>query len=272
MRTNVAAVVLVLLAGTSAAEAGKAYEPPKIAPGDTVEPPADLVTDATALLAAARKKDAAAAGAYVAERVTTISHGLEIGRPPHVATEDLAGPPEKRVAPLGSHTGGDWDIPVTADGKTVDVGAFLAKMELDFIVESLTDGRPWGRDPAAAGAICTYAAPKLDRKAVARAAKTLGVESSGFREPLRAVDLLAEPKAGAAVVARLEPGRLYAVDYDAGEPIGWSALHLPKGGSGFLAQPPEGERTFTEPYVSGLCFAKSGAGPWRIVAQTSTGL
>ncbi|BBE72304.1 hypothetical protein [Oharaeibacter diazotrophicus] len=272
MRNTALAVVLVLVAGVSDAAAGLAYEAPKIAPGDTVEPPADLVAQATALLAAARRKDAAAAGAFVGERVATISHSLDIGRPPHVGSEDTAGPPERRLAPLGSHTGGDWDIPRTADGRTVDVGAFLTKMELDFIVQSLTDGRPWGRDAAAAGAICTYAAPKFDRRTVARAAKRLGVESSVFREPTEPVDLLAEPKPGAAVIARLEPGRLYAVDYDAGEPIGWAAFHLPKGGSGFVADLPGGGYPFEPPYVSGLCFAKSATGTWTIVAQTSTSL
>ncbi len=74
---------------------------------------------------------------------------------------------------LGGHTGGDWDIPQRPDGNSVDVGAFLTGMEFDFIEQSLTDGRPWGVDPAAEGAICTYAAPKIDRKAVAKAAKRL---------------------------------------------------------------------------------------------------
>ncbi len=236
-----------------------------------MEAPADLRAQAGELLKAVRAKDTVAAERFVARMVRTISHSLEIASEPHVGSETAGDKPGARLVMLGSHTGGDWDVPQTADGKPVDIGAFLTGMEFDFIEQSLTDGRPWGADPAAKGAICTYTAPSVDRPAVRRAAKRLGVESSVFREPAETLTLLAEPRDGADAVATLSPGRLYAIDYDAGEPSGWSAIHLPKGGTGFVKVGADGPSRLRDPYVSGLCFAATD-GVWQIVAQTSTGL
>lgn len=267
---RLAALALVLTAAP--AMAGQPYTPPAIAPGRTTEPPPDLRAEAADLLAAARARDAAAAGRFVSGRVRTISHSLDIGAPPAIAKLTTGEDPTGRIVALAGHTGGDWDIPQSVDGKPVDVSAFLIGMELDFIVQSLTDGSPWGLDPAAAGAVCTYAAPTIDRRAVRRAAAVLGIEASGLREPERTVSLVAAPTAGAAAVATIEPGRLYAVDYDAGEPTGWGALHLPKGGTGFLAADAKGDLPLAAPYVTGLCFGRGGDGHWQIVAQTATGL
>ncbi len=73
-------------------------------------------------------------------------------------------------------------------------------------------------------------------------------------------------------MATIEPGRLYAIDYDAGEPIGWSAVHLPKGGTGFIKTAAGGDTPWLDPYVSGLCFRKAEGGVWAVTAQTSTSL
>lgn len=260
----------LLLALTGPAPAGEPYKPVRVGPGETVTAPEDLRQQASRLLAAAKAGDAAAAGLFIADEVLVVSHGLDLSAEPRVKRVTAGADPAGRIVALGGHTGGDGGGPIGPDGKPVDLIGHLTRSELDFIVQSLTDGQPWGRDPKAKGTVCSYAAPKVDRKAVDRAAKILGVSGSNFRSPVQPTDLLAKPEDGAAVVGRIEPGLLYAVDYDASEPIGWVAIHLPEGGTGFAATGADG--LLTSPYVSGICFARSSAGDWSLVAQVATGL
>lgn len=254
----------LLLASMGQATAGVAYVAPAVAPADTVTAPDDLREDATALLTAVREKDVDGVAKWFAPKVMTISAGLELARP---RTKENLGPfktAASLVAQLAQNTGGDWDVP-----PDVDVAAFLTKMELDFIEQSLTDGRPWGRDPMVKDAICTYAFETYDLKAVGRAATALGIESSGFRSVLKEQQLREEPDTRAKTLALFTPGQLYAIDYDTDTPTGWTAFHLPEGGVGFAKF---GGDDLGVPYVSGLCFKQNKAGEWVVVAQAATGL
>ncbi len=212
----------LLLASMGQATAGAAYVPPAVAPADTVTAPDDLREDATALLTAVREKDLDGLAKWFAPKVLAISAGLELARPR--AKENL-GPfktAASLVAQLAQNTGGDWDVP-----PDVDVAAFLTKMELDFIEQSLTDGRPWGRDPMVKDAICTYAFESYDLKAVGRAATALGIESSGFRSVLKEQVLRDAPKTSAKALATFTPGQLYAIDYQTDTPrTGWRSTCL----------------------------------------------
>lgn len=254
----------LLLASMGQATAGVAYVAPAVAAADTVTAPDDLREDATALLTAVREKDVDGVAKWFAPKVMTISAGLELARP---RTKENLGPfktAASLVAQLAQNTGGDWDVP-----PDVDVAAFLTKMELDFIEQSLTDGQAWGRDPMVKDAICTYAFETYDLKAVGRAATALGIESSGFRSVLKEQVLRDAPKANGKALATFTPGQLYALDYDTDTPTGWTAFHLPEGGVGFAKV---GGDDLGVPYVSGLCFRQDKAGDWVVVAQAATGL
>lgn len=254
----------LLLASIGQASAGVAYAPPALAPADTVTAPDDLREDATALLTAVRNKDADGVAKWFAPKVMTISAGLELARP---RSKDNLGPfktAASLVAQLAQNTGGDWDVP-----PDVDVAAFLTKMELDFIEQSLTDGQSWGRDPMVKDAICTYAFESYDQKAVGRAATALGIESSAFRSVLKEQVLRDAPKSSGKAIATFTPGQLYALDYDTDTSTGWTAFHLPEGGVGFAKMTGD---DMGVPYVSGLCFRQNTAGDWVAVAQAATGL
>jgi hypothetical protein len=254
----------LLLASMGQATAGVVYVAPAVAPADTVTAPDDLREDATALLTAVREKDVDGLAKWFAPNVLTISAGLELARP---RSKDTIGPfktAASLVAQLAQNTGGDWDVP-----PDVDVVAFLTRMELDFIEQSLTDGRPWGRDPMVKGAICTYAFETYDQKAVGRAATALGIESSGFRSVLKEQVLRDAPTTSAKALATFTPGQLYALDYQTDTPRDWLAFHLPEGGVGFAKV---GGDDLGVPYVSGLCFKQNKAGDWVVVAQAATGL
>jgi hypothetical protein len=165
------------------------------------------------------------------------------------------------VAALGNHTGGDWDLP-----PDVDIGAFLADMELDFIEGALTDGQPWGTDPPLPGTICTYGFHNFDPAEVQRAATGLGIDAGSFVMVEEGAALRDAPDG--RVLGTLSATRLYGMDYDADAPPGWMAIHRPEGGIGFIAV---GEDGLQKPYASGICFKQDG-GRWQVVGQASTGL
>lgn len=259
MHIRAAMVALAMLAGP--ALAGEPYTAPALQPARTLEPPADLRADATALLQAVQTENLDAIGRWIAPQVTIVSAGLDMGLPRHVET---AGPwPNGRaaLAALGQDTGGDWDLPPDAD-----IGEFLSAMELDFIEGSLTDGQPWGTDPLLEGTICTYGFHDFSPAEVQKVADQLGIASSSF---VMVDDGAAvRDKPGGKQIGTLSAGRLYAMDYDTDSPADWMALHLPQGGVGFIAV---GEEGLSKPYASGLCFRKGKPG-WQVVGQASTGL
>lgn len=242
--------------------AGPAYTPPRLSPAKTVEVPDELRAAASELLQAAANKDIDGIGRWLAPKVSVVSGGLDLSVP---RSTRLEGPWEStgsQVADLGNSTGGDWDLP-----PKVDIGAFLTKMELDFISQSLTDGQPWGTDAAVTGAICTYGLGKLDPVAVKRAAQALDTSGDNFVGVKREIELF-DAMDGGKPVGKLTPGLLYATDYDAETSLGWTAFHLPEGGVGFGKV---GGDDFDRPYASGLCFQQV-SGQWVVVAQASTGL
>lgn len=257
LRSAIVAVVVAMLVGP--AVAGEVYTPPKVKPVETLEPPADLRTDAIALLRAVQAGNVGAVEKFIAPKVTVVSGALDMSLPRRVEVLDLK--PGRAVAPLGNHTGGDWDVPPDAD-----IGQFLADMELDFIEGALTDGQPWGRDPKMPGTICTYGFHDFDPAEVKRAAGKLVIDPGAFVMVPEGTEVFDRP--GGRTVATLSANLLYGVDYDADAPTDWMGLHLPQGGAGLVAV---GEEGFEKPYAAGLCFAKSG-GRWKIVGQASTGL
>jgi hypothetical protein len=259
-------VRVVLLAALMAAligpaVAGPAYSPPALKPAATLEPPADLRAQAIKLLKAVRAGDVEAVGKFIAPAVTVVSGALDLGFPRR--SELLPSGPKASgaVAGLGNHTGGDWDIP-----PDVDVGKFLADMELDFIEGALTDGQPWGTDPLVPGAICTYGYEQFDAGAVKKLAAKLRIDGSDFVMVPDGAAVLDAPKG--RQVGTLAANALYAMDSDADTDGDWVALHLPLGGVGFIAV---GEDGLQKPYADGICFEKKGS-MWLITGQSSTGL
>jgi hypothetical protein len=261
MTLRLALVAAVLAALVCPAAAGPAYSPPAVRAAETLEPPADLRADAIALLRAVRAGDLDAVGSYIAPKVTTVSGAIDMTYARNVQVIDSAPGGRSAVAGLGPHTGGDWDLP-----PDVDVGEFLADMELDYIEGALTDGQPWGLDPLLPGTICTYGYRDFDPAEVKRAATALGVDGASFvlvDEGTRALD-----RPGGRELATLSADRLYAMDYDTETPTDWLALHLPEGDIGVVKV---GDDGLQKPYAAGICFKKSG-GTWKIVGQASTGL
>lgn len=261
MTLRLAVVAAVLAALTGPAVAGPAYTAPVVRPAETLEPPADLRADAIALLRAVRAGDLEAVGSFIAPKVTVVSGAIDMSYARHVETVDSSPGGRSAVAGLAPHTGGDWDLP-----PDVDVGEFLADMELDFIEGALTDGQPWGLDPKLPGTICTYGYRDFDPGEVKRVSAALGVDGASFVLVDEGTRVLDRP--GGREIGTLSADRLYAMDYDTDAPTDWMALHLPAGGIGFIAI---GEDGFDKPYAAGICFAKSG-GTWKIVGQASTGL
>lgn len=259
-RTVVIALVSALCVGS--ALAGPAYTPPKVSVAKTLEAPEDLRAAATELLQAVGAKDIDGVGRRLAPKLTLVTGAIDLASPRVKSQEGPWKDVAAQVVGLGSRTGGDGDVPQGAD-----LGKFLTGLELAFIAQSLTDGQPWGIDPMVKGATCTYGVGSYDPAAVGRTAKKLGIEASSFaavRQEIEVADAV-----DGKPVGRLVPGLLYGFDYAVDLPIGWSAVHLPGGGTGFIAAAGD---DLDRPYASGLCFAKQKSGEWLVVAQTSTGL
>ena len=245
--------------------AGEAYAPIKLEAAKTIEPPADLIADATAFLANVQKGDGDAIGSGLASKVTTIDGSIEMAIPRH---KEVVGPyktTEDMLAALSGTIGGD--VPVLADGS--DSPGLHIGAEREFIVQSLTDKQPWGADPMVKGAICTYAYRSFDAKALKKLADQLGIQSSGFVFVTEPYELKKTPADNAPTAGTLAPDLLYALDYKTDAPRNWIAVHLPEGGSAFARM---SAARFDKPYASGLCFNKNKAGKWVVVAQVDTSL
>lgn len=259
MRIAILAAAMAVFAAP--AWAGQPYAAPAVQPAETREPPAELRTQAIALLRAVQANDVEAVGRFMAPNVTVVSGTLDLSLPRHAETLGPWPNGKAAVAALGQNTGGDWDLPPNAD-----IGEFLADMELDFIEGALTDGQPWGTDPLLPGTICTYGYDVFDPAAVKRAAGQLGIDASDFVMVGDGAPVLDKPKG--KQLGTLLAGKLYALDSDTDTTAEWAALHLPEGGVGFIAV---GEDGLNKPYGDGICFAKV-AGKWKVAGQASTGL
>lgn len=254
-----------LLALATPAFAGTPYTPLKLAPAKTVTPPADLLEQATAFLANVKKGDGDAIGLALAPKITTIDGGLELSSP---RRKEVLGPydsTEQMLSSLANYIGG-----IVQEGATPEENEKLRiTAERQYLVEALTDGRPWGLDPMVKGATCTYAVRTYDIKAIAALSKKTGVASSSFVYVDAPYELHKTADDASEVVGTLETDRLYGLDYDTDAPLHWIAVFLPDGSSGFANQD---KADFQKPYVAGICFAKSKDGVWRVVAQSSTSL
>jgi len=255
--------ILASIAFCGTALAGPAYVPPRLAAARTMEAPDDLRAAATELLAAVSAEDVDGIGKWLAPKISIVSGTLDLSIARGVKLEGPWESARSQVAALGNNTGGDWDLP-----PKVDIGAFLTRMELDFISQSLTDGQSWGTDPAVKGAICTYALGSVDPAEVKRAARALDTSGDNFVGVKREVELFDAMENGKPV-GKVVPGLLYATDYDAETAVDWTAFHLPTGGVGFGKV---GGDDFDRPYASGLCFRQQPSGQWAVIAQASTGL
>ena len=268
MRSALISLALVGLSVTGFAGfamAGEAYAPIKLEAAKTIEPPPELIADASAFLANVKKGDGDAIGLGLASKVTTIDGSIEMAFPRNKRVEGPFKTTEEMLAALAGTNGGI--VPVLPDGGD-DTGLRIGA-EREFIVQSLTDGQPWGADPMVKGAICTYAYRSFDAKALKKLADQLGIQSSGFVYVTAPYELKVAPADNAAVAGTLAPDLLYALDYKTDAPRNWIAVHLPEGGSGFARM---SVAKFDKPYASGLCFNKNKAGKWVVVAQVATSL
>lgn len=257
--------LLLALTAASPALAGSPYTPLKLAPGKTVTPPPELVRDATAFLEALKSGDGDAIAAGMAPKVTTLNGAIELAIPRH---KEVVGPfdtIEDMLVRLSGNIGGI--LPSDANGVVSPKVAIDG--ERDYIVQALTDGRPWGTDPMVKGAICTYAYRSYDIEGLKALAARIDTESSSFVFVDKPYELRASPDKSADVVATMQPDLLYGLDYDTDAPIGWIAVHLPEGGSAFANHD---EAQFDKPYAAGVCFDQNKDGRWVMVAQSDTSL
>lgn len=254
---------LAVLMIAAPALAGEPYVPPTVTPAGKVEPPSDLLADVADLRASVAAQDIAALAPFIGRTVTILNGAIDM----HVKrrAEPLGSFKDARAAliELGQNTGGDWDTP---DG--ADLNDMLVRHALEFWGWTLEGEIGWGLDPMAPGAICTYEAQVFDPDEVARVGAQLDVASSSFVMVDAQTSVLKLPGLR-AFVGTLEPGQLYALDYDTEAPDGGMAVHMPRGGEGFLTFPQEG---MLKPYMSGLCFAKGTQGRWQVVALANTTL
>jgi len=270
---RVAAGLAVLLIAAPA-WAGEPYQPPKVTPAGRVQPPADLLADVATLRQAVAAADVGAVAPFIAPTVTILNGAIDLHVPRRA---DPLGPfldARAALIELGQNTGGDWDASDDAD-----LNGVLVAHALEFWGWSLAeDDLDWGLDPMAPDAICTYEAQVFDPAEVARVAEQLGINSSAFFMVDEKGPRGVSPTPGAAgLIDFLKPGWLYALDYedksyllyDAESYGDEMAMHLPKGGTGFITFPDEG---MLRPYMTGLCFEKGAAGRWQVTVQTNTSL
>jgi hypothetical protein len=265
VRSPILIALAALLALAHPASAGQPYTPVPLKPAQTVTPPAELLTAARSFLDAVSRGDGDAIFAGLAPKISSVDGALELGIPRRKETIGPFKTVEAALSELANNIGGTYEMP--AGG--VDFTPFATKAEREFIVQSLTDGQPWGLDPLLKGATCTYAYRSFDTKAVTALGKKLDTQTSSFFYLDAKTDVLASPAAGAPVAATLEPDRLYGLDYDTDAPRSWMAVHLPAGGSGFVNFQ---EVELNKPYATGICFSKAADGRWLMSAQAATNL
>jgi hypothetical protein len=134
---------LAVLALATPALAAGPYTPLKLAPAKTVTPPSDLIEAATAFLKNVQQGDGDAIALGIADKVTSINGALNLDIPRRKETVGPYKTVEEMLMALSGNIGGD--LPSDASGN------ISQKVQIDgerqFIIESLTDGRPWGLDP-----------------------------------------------------------------------------------------------------------------------------
>ncbi len=259
-----ATVLIAIAAMTLPAAAGEPYKPLKLNPAELVTPPPELLDAARSFLTAVQQGDGDAIGAGIAPKVTAVDGALELSIK---RRSEVLGPfdsTESALVQLATYIGGDYERP-----EGVDPTPFAIEAERQYIVGALTDGRPWGKDPAFKGATCTYAYRTFDQQAIKALGEKLDTQTSSFFYVDAPVVLVGAPDDKAEPVATLEPDLLYALDYDTDAPGRWIAVHMPEGGSGFLNFD---KVELNKPYAAGICFSKDRNGKWLMSGQASTSL
>lgn len=259
------ALSLFALVLAAPALAGTPYTPLPLQKPDLVTPPPELIADATAFLKALQSGDGDAIAKGIAPKVLAVDGALELAIPrrgetvgPHAAIEDM-------LSELANYIGGDVEEPAPGG----DPRRNRIKAEREYIVQALTDGRPWGTDPRMKGAICTYAYRSFDVAAVKKLSDKLKVQSSSFFYVDAPYELHQAPDAKSPRAGRLETDRLYALDYKTDAPGRWIAVYRPDGSSGFVSFD---EVELQKPYAAGVCFTKAKDGHWVMSGQASTSL
>jgi hypothetical protein len=265
---KLACAVALLALSAAPALAIEPFTPLAVKPGTVVTPDAGLIADAKAFLEALKSGNGDQIDAAIADRVTTLDGGLDLT---YRRNRGVVGPKksiEELLAELGQNTGGD--LPVTLE--PADAAADQ-KIEINaarqYIIDALTDGKSWGTDPELKGMTCSYAYRSFDAKALKALVKKTGVAGSSWSFVDAPYALKKAPDVKAETAGTLEPNRLYPFDYDTDAPIGWQAVYLPDGSSGFAKFD---DAKFEKPYASGVCFQIGGNGHWQMVAQVSTSL
>lgn len=256
-------LALALMLAAVPAMAGEPYEPPTVTPGGRVEPPADLLADIEILRAAITARDLASVAPFIGPKVDILNGAIDLHVKRRVEPVGPWADAREALKDLGQNTGGDWD-----PSSGADLGDVLTAHALEFWGWMLEGDIAWGLDPLAPDAICTYEAQTFDADKVARVAAQLDVSSASFVMVDVTTPVLRLPGLR-ALVGWLEPGKLYALDYDTETPSDGIAVHLSDGGEGFLTFPDEG---MLRPYNTGLCFEKGAGGRWQVTAQTNTTL
>lgn len=266
---SAAKIALAFIAlGAAPALAIEPFTPVAVKPANVVTPDAGLITDARAFLEALKSGNGDQIDAAIADKVTILDGGLDLTYP---RNRGVVGPKptiEELLAELGQNTGGD--LPVTLEPSSA---AADQKIEINaarqYIIDALTDGKSWGTDPGLKGLTCSYAYRSFDARALKALVKKTGVAGSSWSYVDAPYTLKKAPDAKAETVGTLEPNLLYPFDYDTDAPIGWQAVYLPDGSSGFAKFD---DAKFQKPYASGVCFQKGKDGHWQMVAQVSTSL
>lgn len=268
MKTAINLTIAVLALGVSPVLAIEPFKPLPVKPGTVVTPDESLIADAKAFLAALKSGDGDAIDAAIADKVTTVDGGLDLAFP---RDKGVIGPKdtiEDMLEALGLNSA--EGLPVAMEPASAEADKKIAiNAGRQFIVDALTDGQSWGTDPMVKGATCTYAYRSFDAKALKALVKKTGVAGSSWSYVEKPYELRKTPDLNAEVMGTLEPNTLYPFDYETDAPMGWQAVYLPDGSSGFanfeVAQ-------FQKPYASGVCFQKGKDGHWLMVAQVSTSL
>jgi hypothetical protein len=252
-----AACLLAALGGLSAsdavAEEAASYRPLPVTTGKAVTPPPELLALVEKLKAAAEAEDPDAVYALIDREIAFATTGItiEVGRRVQTRTFPSAAAALEKIGL--AFTEGE---PVGPGGQTFDFRAARIATALSQIAESTADP-DWGSDPLLPGAVCTRPGAKWDAKLAAK-------EDFQSRATfvLAAAEARSEPKADAAIVGRVAPGKLYA-DLSTDEE-GWTKIRVPDGRAAWLA-PGVGKPA----QAWGFCFRAARSGEWKLSAVLS---
>jgi len=228
--------------------------------GKTLQPAPTLEATARRLREAAAARDVEGVAALVADDITVVSAGLDLGSGRSMQKFGPQETSEAIVRFLGANAGGGGDVPPGASAKDRD--RILFDRAFTLIVTSI-DEAEWGRDPLVTGGFCTYTGTRWNAAAVKTQARGAAVAGGLVDKPTPA-RATADPKA--RVVETLQPGRIHLLADGAAAAEGWKAVRLTKGGIGWVTA-----AALSTPNRSGICFLPTAEGGWLMSAISSVG-